>query len=323
MSNYKFIFAGLVTVVLTMSGCHHDSDSGSGPDSSSGSGMEMPEKNIVEVAVEADNLTTLVTALQATGLDSVLQQTDTQFTVFAPTDAAFALLGEDTINALLGDTDTLSDILLYHVVSGAEIGSSAAIASAGQKLVMANEDELAVSLSGSSLYLNLSMVTVTDIEASNGIIHVIDAVLMPPSGDTMSMDSIADIAVASDSFTTLVAALQAADLVATLDDESASYTVFAPTDAAFDLLGAETIEALLADTDALSAILLQHVLVGAVDSVTAFTLNGETAVTASGVGVDIVIAEGKLMVGGANVVMTDIYASNGIIHVIDTVITQP
>src|SRR5690606_27208246 len=94
--------------------------------------------SIVDVAVDNGNFTTLVAALQATGLDDVLDDMDSTFTVFAPTDGAFALLGQDTIDALLADTDTLSDILLYHVISGAEVDSSAAIASAGSTVEMAN-----------------------------------------------------------------------------------------------------------------------------------------------------------------------------------------
>lgn len=278
------------------------------------------EQSVVDVAVAAGNFTTLVAALEATGLDDTLDDLSTDYTVFAPTDDAFALLGEDTINALLADTDTLSDILLYHVIAGAEVDSTAAVGSAGSKVEMANGDSTGLSLSGTDLYVNLSQVTVTDVQADNGVIHVIDAVLMPPAEPGMLTDSIADIAVANGNFTTLVAALQEADLVSTLDDDSASFTVFAPTDDAFALLGEENIQALLADADALNAVLLQHVVPGVVDSVTAYTLNGTTAETASGAEIGISIADGELMVGGATVVTKDIYASNGVIHVIDMVI---
>jgi len=120
----------------------------------------------------------------------------------------------------------------------------------------------------------------------------------------------------------LVAALQAADLDTVLANEEASFTVFAPTDAAFALLGADSIAALLADKDALTSVLLQHVVVGAVDSVTAYSLNDAMVETVSGskVTVDINATTDMLTFGGANVVMKDIYTTNGIIHVIDAVI---
>ncbi|WP_448555336.1 fasciclin domain-containing protein [Thalassotalea montiporae] len=276
---------------------------------------------VVDVAVADGNFTTLVGALQATGLDQTLDDATASFTVFAPTDAAFELLGQDTINALLADTDTLSDILTYHVIAS-EVDAAAAIASAGMKVEMVNGDQVGLSLSGDNLLVNTSTVTTTDIMTDNGIIHVIDAVLMPPSDPGMPTANIVDTAVAAGSFTTLVAALQATGLDATLADESATFTVFAPTDDAFAILGSDVIATLLANPDVLSSILLQHVVAASVDSVTAYTLNGQSATTASEAMIDILINPDTdmLTVGGANVVMKDIYTTNGIIHVIDAVI---
>ncbi|MFD2166869.1 fasciclin domain-containing protein [Thalassotalea euphylliae] len=276
---------------------------------------------IVDAAVANGSFTTLVTALEATGLDETLADESATFTVFAPTDDAFALLGEDTINGLLADTDTLSDILTYHVISGA-VDSTAAVASAGQTVDMVNGDKLALSLSGDSLLVNTATVTATDIQTDNGIIHVIDAVLIPPADMGMPTANIVDTAVGAGSFNTLVAALQATGLDAVLADESTTYTVFAPTDDAFAMLGEETIATLLENPEVLSSILLQHVVAGSVDSVTAFTLNGMAAETASGAMVDIMINADTdmLTVGGANVVTKDIYTTNGVIHVIDAVI---
>ena len=286
--------------------------------------VETPEPlNIVETAVAAGSFNTLVAALQATGLDATLADESATFTVFAPTDDAFALLGEDTINALLADTDTLSDILLYHVISGSNIDSGAAVASAGSTVNMANGDAVGLSYVDSTLKINLSNVTTADIETANGTIHVIDAVLMPPVEAGEPVNNIVETAIAAGSFTNLVAALQAAGLDDTLADESATFTVFAPTDAAFEAIGTENLNALLADTDALTEVLLLHVIAdAAVNSITAYSLNGGAASTAGGTDVDINIVEGQLQFGGANVVTTDIYTTNGIIHVIDTVITE-
>jgi uncharacterized surface protein with fasciclin (FAS1) repeats len=276
---------------------------------------------IVDAAIANGGFTTLVAALQATGLDATLDDETATFTVFAPTDDAFALLGQETIDALLADTDTLADILTYHVI-GSEVDSTAAISSAGMKVEMVNGDSVGLSLSGDSLLVNTATVTTVDIETDNGIIHVIDAVLIPPEEKGTPTANIVDTAIAAGSFNTLVAALQATNLDAVLADESSMFTVFAPTDDAFAMLGEETITTLLANPDVLSSILLQHVVAGEVDSVTAYTLNGMQAETASGAMVDISINTDTdmLTVGGVNVVTKDIYTTNGIIHVIDAVI---
>ena len=276
---------------------------------------------IVDVAVANGSFTTLVAALQATGLDATLADTTSSFTVFAPTDEAFALLGQDTINALLADTDTLSDILTYHVISG-EVNATAAIASAGTTVAMVNGDSVGLSLDGGNLLVNTATVTITDIQADNGIIHVVDAVLLPPADKGEPTMNIVETAVAAGNFTTLVAALQAANLDSALADETKTYTVFAPTDAAFALIGTETIAALLADTDALTSILLQHVIDSEVSSVRAYSLNGMTAKTLSGAEITIAINSiaDSLIFGGANITVKDIYTTNGVIHVIDMVV---
>ena len=278
-------------------------------------------QSIVDVATANGSFTTLVAALEATGLDVTLSDMDSKFTVFAPTDDAFALLGQDVIDALLADTDTLSDILTYHVISG-EVDSSAAISSAGSLVEMVNGDSIGLSLDGDNLLVNTATVILVDVAADNGVIHVIDAVLTPPADKGTPTMNIVDTAVAAGDFGTLVTALQAAGLDATLADETQSFTVFAPTDAAFAMIDPATLNLLLADTDALSSVLLQHVVISEVTSVTAYTLNGSSATTASGAAIPVVINTelDTLTFGGATVQTTDIYTTNGIIHVIDTVV---
>jgi transforming growth factor-beta-induced protein len=285
-----------------------------------------PEKEkitIVDAAISNGSFTTLVAALQATGLDATLSDTNSSFTVFAPTDDAFALLGDDTINALLADTDTLSNILTYHVISG-EVDATTAISLAGTTVSMVNGDSVGLSLSpDNELLVNAATVIIADIQTDNGIIHVIDAVLLPPSDIVTPTSNIVETAVANGNFTTLVAALQATELDVVLADDSANFTVFAPTDAAFALIGDATINTLLDNTEVLSRILLQHVIPEmAVDSVTAFSLNGvmvETASTAL-IPLNINTSTDMLTFGGANIIIKDIYTTNGIIHVIDAVI---
>lgn len=308
----------LVSSTLVVTGCNDDDDDHK---------VETPTTpvatptTVVDVAVSDGNFTTLVAALEATGLDETLANTDANFTVFAPTDAAFALLPEGTVEALLADTETLSNILTYHVIAD-KVDAATAISSAGSKVTMVNGDSVGLSLDDDNLLVNTVTVTSADIMADNGIIHVIDAVLMPPTDKGMPTANIVETAVAAGTFNTLVAALQATNLDAVLADESKMYTVFAPTDDAFAMLGEETINTLLANTDVLSSILLQHVVMGEVDSVTAFTLNGMEAETASGAKLPVSINSetDSLMFGGAKVVTKDIHTTNGIIHVIDAVI---
>jgi len=315
--NLKKVISFLFVAVISLQGCGG---------SSSGYHEPTPEPepepmSIVDVAVANGSFTTLVAALEATGLDATLSDMDSSFTVFAPTDDAFALLGDETIAALLDDTDTLTDILTYHVI-GAEIDSSAAISSAGSTVEMVNGDSTGLSLDGDNLLVNTVTVTTVDVEADNGVIHVIDAVLIPPVDKGTPTMNIVDTAISAGDFGTLVTALQAAGLDATLADETQSFTVFAPTDAAFAMIDPDTLDLLLADTDALSDVLLQHVVSGEVSSVTAYTLNGLAATTASGAEIPVAINSelDTLTFGGATVTTTDIYTTNGVIHVIDMVV---
>lgn len=283
----------------------------------------IPEpKTIVDTAISNGNFTTLVAALEAAGLVATLDDENSTFTVFAPTDAAFALLGQETIDALLADPDTLSDILTYHVING-EVDSVTAISLAGTTVDMVNGDALALSLDGSNLLVNNVTVTTADIQTDNGIIHVIDAVLIPPEDMGLPTLNIVETAVANGGFTALVAALQATNLDTVLADESMKFTVFAPTDAAFELIDEETINDLLENKDVLSSILLQHVVpVAEVNSITAYSLNGTMVDTASmaKIALKINTATDMLMFGGANIIMKNIYTTNGIIHVIDAVV---
>jgi len=127
--------------------------------------------SIVDVARDAGSFSTLLTALEAAGLDATLADEDSDFTVFAPTDEAFEALPEGTLDTLLADTDLLTDVLLYHVITDSVVGSETALSLAGTTTTMANEAKLAITVRGDALYLNESLVIDTDIEASNGVIR--------------------------------------------------------------------------------------------------------------------------------------------------------
>jgi len=248
--------------------------------------LPTPPMSIVDVAVGNGSFTTLVAALQATGLDAVLADLDSTFTVFAPTDAAFALLGDDTINSLLADPDTLANILLYHVVSDASVLQDAAVSIAqsdDRMVTMTNEQKASLSLTDSTLYINKSAVSLADVLADNGVIHVIDQVILPPTIKQEPSMNIVEVAASDPNFSTLVTALTAADLVTTLSDEGATFTVFAPTNAAFAKIEAGTLNALLADTDALTSVLLKHVVAGTeINATAAYAANGVSIETAGG-----------------------------------------
>lgn len=308
-----------LTILFTLVGCGSGGEKHYVPDPHP---QPAPDPTtIVDVAVADGRFTTLVAALQAAGLDGTLDDENAEFTVFAPTDDAFNLLGQDAIDSLLADTETLTDILTYHVLSG-EVDASHAITLAGSTVEMVNGDSIGLSLDNEDLLINTSTVIIADVEADNGIIHVIDAVLIPPAEKGEPSMDIVETAVADGNFTTLVATLQATGLDAALSDDSVNYTVFAPTDAAFAMIDPATIDILLANTDVLSSILLQHVVDAEVNSVTAYTLNGASAATLSGANIPVLINSetDTLTFGGATIIAKDIYTSNGIIHVIDTVV---
>ena len=133
--------------------------------------------SIAEIAVEDGRFTTLVAALDAAGLVETLSG-EGSFTVFAPTDDAFAALPEGTVEALLADIPALTDILLYHVVDGT-VMSEAALTLDGKDVETLSGASFTVSVQDGNLYINDAQVIIADIEASNGVIHVIDAVLLP------------------------------------------------------------------------------------------------------------------------------------------------
>ena len=271
-----------------------------------------PPATIVDIAVADGRFETLVAAVQAAGLVDTLQG-EGPFTVFAPTDDAFDALPEGTVAALLEDIPALTDILLYHVVAG---DVRAADVVALDSAVTVQGESVSISVDGDSVRINDALVVIADIEASNGVIHVIDAVLLPPE----PVGSIVDIALADDRFETLVAALQAVDLVGTLQGEG-PFTVFAPTDDAFNALPEGTVEALLEDIPTLTAILLYHVVAGDVRAADVVAL--ESAVTVQGEPVSISVEGGNVRINDALVVIADIVASNGVIHVIDAVLLPP
>lgn len=269
------------------------------------------EKDIVDTAVGAGSFNTLVAAVKAAGLVDALKG-EGPFTVLAPTDEAFAKLPKGTVETLLKPENKakLAAILKYHVIKGAVkaetvVGLDSATSLQGSKIAIKVVD-------GKVMLNGKTQVVKTDIGCSNGVIHVIDSVIMPPA-------DIVDTAVAAKKFTTLVAAVKAAGLVDTLKGEG-PFTVFAPTDEAFGKIDADTIAMLLKpeNKEKLTAILTYHVVPGRVAAADVVKLT--SAKTVNGQEVTIKVVDGSVMVDGAKVVATDIDCGNGIIHIIDSVI---
>lgn len=139
---------------------------------------QMNEKDIVTTAVEAGSFTTLAAALEAAGLVEVLQG-EGPFTVFAPTDAAFAKLPAGTVEALLADKEALTRVLTYHVVAG-KVTSDAVVGLSAAETVSGLEAPIQVR--SGDVYVAGAKVVTADVMASNGVIHVIDSVMLPPQG---------------------------------------------------------------------------------------------------------------------------------------------
>jgi uncharacterized surface protein with fasciclin (FAS1) repeats len=136
-----------------------------------------PMKNIVQVAVEAGSFNTLVAAVKAAGLVETLSGPG-PFTVFAPTDAAFAKLPAGTVEALLADKEKLTSILTYHVVSG-KVMAADIVKTNGATPNTVNGLPLDIVVRGGKVYVNGINVVTADVQASNGVIHIIDAVILP------------------------------------------------------------------------------------------------------------------------------------------------
>lgn len=272
------------------------------------------KKDIVETAVSAGSFNTLAAALTAADLVKALQG-EGPFTVFAPTDAAFAKLPAGTVESLLKpeNKSQLVAILKYHVVVGNVLAEDVAKL---RHAITLNGQRVSINVEDGKVRVDSALVTATDIGCSNGTIHVIDQVILPAS------DDIPATAIKAGKFKTLVAAAKAAGLVEALSGNG-PLTVFAPTDDAFAKLPQRTVASLLKpeNKDQLTAILKHHVISGRVYSDAA--LKEGHAKSLLGSKLKIAASKSGAMVNEAKLVKTDIDASNGVIHVIDTVMMPP
>ena len=269
---------------------------------------------VVDIIVNSDDHTLLEAAVGAAGLVDALSG-EGPFTVFAPTDDAIVALTEAleiTAEELLA-LPNLGDILQYHVVGAAAYAGDL---SDGQMIETLAGEDVTVSITADGVFINNAQVTVADIAADNGVVHVIDAVLLPPAPQT---NTVVDIIVNSEDHTLLEAAVGAAGLVDALSGEG-PFTVFAPTDEAIVALT----EALEITAEQLLALpnlgdILQYHVVGA-SAYAADLSDGQMIETLVGEDVTVSITADGVFINNAQVTVADIAADNGVVHVIDAVL---
>lgn len=273
--------------------------------------------DIVDTAAGNDAFSTLVTAVKAAGLVDLLKG-EGPYTVFAPTNEAFEALPEGALEALLKpeNKEQLVRVLAYHVVPG-KLMAEQVVATPNAKSLTGDKQLVEFSVKDEKAYVNDATIVKTDVAASNGVIHVIDKVILPEE-----LPNIVEAASSNDSFSTLVAAVKAAGLVDVLSGDD-MLTVFAPTDEAFAKLPEDTLNSLLQpeNKEKLQAILTYHVVPGKI--IASEAVKADEVETVNGAKAPIEVSGDSVTIGGANIVATDIDVANGVIHVIDSVIMPP
>ena len=308
------VFALVFSSVFTFSSCDKDDDDDNGPTTVS----------IVATAQATDDLSTLVAALQQAGLVDALEA-DGPFTVFAPTNAAFQeLLDSNPAWNSLSDIDneTLTSVLLFHVVSGNIKAADLSDTYVNTLSEGPNNEPLSlqVKTTGGVSFNGTAAPVLTDVEATNGTVHIINKVMLPPS--------IVNFALNNSNFTSLVAALTRTDLttdfVSILSGDG-PFTVFAPTNAAFQaLLDSDPTWNTLADipTATLEAVLSYHAVSGA--NVQADQLSDNQEITTLGGTLTVDLSNGAKLETtsgqSVNIIITDVQGTNGVVHAIDAVL---
>ena len=270
--------------------------------------------SVVDIIVNSPDHTVLEAAVVEAGLVDALSA-EGPFTVFAPTDDAFATLLDAlgyTAEELLAYPG-LTDILLYHVVGAQALSTDL---SDGQQITTLLEEDVVVTINENGVFINQSQVTTADIVTDNGVVHVIDAVLVPEPAQS---NTVVDIIVNSEEHTIMEDALVATDLLGVLSGEG-PFTVFAATDDAhLDLMAALgiTLEELLA-YPGLTDVLLYHVVEA--QALSTDLSDGQEITTMLGADVQVTITSDGVFINQAQVIVADLVADNGVVHVIDAIL---
>ncbi|MGB3802301.1 MAG: fasciclin domain-containing protein [Lewinella sp.] len=269
------------------------------------------DQNVVQIITDSDDHTTLETAIIQAGLDDDLAG-DGPFTVFAPTDDAFEMLPEGMLDYLLmaENADSLASVLSYHVVPGDTMSTD--LMDGMMLATLIENDSLYVRSRGDSITVNGVLITMADIDATNGVVHVINAVLV------QKVATVVDIVVDTDTLQTLEDAVIAAGLDDDLMTEG-PFTVFGPSNDAFAAVDGDSLAMLLADPMGnLSTILQYHVVAGSYTS--SDLVDGMMLTTLQGESLEVSINEDTIMIDSAMIIMADMMADNGIVHVINGVL---
>lgn len=272
---------------------------------------------ILQAAAATPELSTLVTAVGAAS--SAVQDTlggSVALTVFAPVNSAFAAIPAAELTALLADQPALDRVLGFHVAAGQTLASEL---SNGQTITMSSGDVLIVEVAGSDIRLvdgrgSRIRVVTTDIRLLNGVVHLIDGLILPAA----SVGNIVEVAAQAGSFNALLGAATSAGLASTLAD-AGPFTVFAPVDQAFNALG---VDLSAVNSDVVANILLQHVVSGSLPSADVVSMSPLRSLANLPLVVD--ASSAPITINGFDLGATlDIQASNGIIHVMNEVIVPP
>lgn len=289
----------MLVTPFVISGCKDNNDNGTGPDTGA---------TIAATARNSSDFATLYSLLERAGLTVALDGTD-NYTVFAPTEDAFAALPSGTLDNL---TDAqVEQILKYHVIEG-EVTSSDL--SASQSAASLLGDNLYIEKDGGNVTVNgTAQVTNADVMATNGVIHAVNQVLLPRG---IREANIVDVAATNGSFNTLTQAVADAGLEGVLSYKG-PFTVFAPSDDAFNKLPSGTLAGL--SPEQLASILTYHVVAGEANA--ADLSDGDVLETLQGEKLYVSIDNGNVMINGQTMVtQADVSASNGVIHVLDNVL---
>tara|TARA_R100000908_G_scaffold64032_1_gene46610 strand:+ start:23941 stop:24846 length:906 start_codon:yes stop_codon:yes gene_type:complete len=296
MPKLTYLSIFLLIVAISFSSCSDDDGVNSDP-----------ALNIFETAEATTEFRTLAQALEDTELDDVLR-TQENLTVFAPTNQAFEALPNGYLEGL--NDNQLSQILQYHVISGQIASSDLTAEQAVESLL---DDAIYVTLEDGEVTVNnAASVINADIEATNGIIHAIDGVLLPNS-----FQNVVELASKNYNLSTLVSLVADADLVSTLEGDG-PFTVFAPTNEAFEEVSG-TLAALSAEQ--VREVLTYHVVPA--EALSSSLEDGATVTTVQGEDISVSVGGGVTLNNNANVTTADIQGMNGVVHVIDAVLLPP
>lgn len=271
----------------------------------------LPNSTVVDVALNNAGFTILTAAVVQQELLPVLTNPFSTFTVLAPTDAAFAALltGLDITAEQLLELENLTDILLYHVFDSEILSGDLSNGLIAEPISETNTIKVTVTGDG-DVFFNQAEVVLANVDADNGVVHALDAVILP-------VNTVVDVAI-DNGFTYLTAALVQQELVPTLSNPLAQFTVFAPTNEAFEDLAealSTDIAGLLA-LENLTSVLLYHVVAGNLES-TDLEIGTLTTVLGQPITVNI---DGGVTINESNVTLADVAAFNGVVHVIDAVL---